>query len=473
MRLAEPIEKSGFFWLPEKPENQVPGTLRISKSGEITLELNGLLKDPFGAPQRDAPLSHFRQQDFDRILGRVREHGLVTLERCICTQEEITVGVSSTSTLIAHFAFIGLNYEREEEVKFSEFRFSVEGLDEWLSISGFDVRNNWEEGRISGVFINYQRPNEISLTIADGIELEFNFGWKGPSISQTMTQATTTQKAFVSLKTKEPRSFEYFGLLALKVCNFFCLAIDQTISIGSVTAYSREWTRENETPKQHRVPIRVYYQSVSYSEETPKIAEHRMLFRYPDVASRIGQILSKWLDSYGTFTPAYNLYFASRYDGRQYPDVNFLRLVQGIETLHRRSSEETEMPKDEFKNHVNSILQSCPDDKRDWVKDKLSSANALPLRRRLGRMIEPFRHLFGNEEESEILVKRIVDTRNYLTHYSGKLERKAASHEDLLMLRDKLEGLFQLHLMRLIGFDGEFIASILNRNYELSRKLGT
>ena len=198
-----------------------------------------------------------------------------------------------------------------------------------------------------------------------------------------------------------------------------------------------------------------------------------MLFRYPDVASRIGQILSKWLDSYGTFTPAYNLYFASRYDGRQYPDVNFLRLVQGIETLHRRSSEETEMPKDEFKNHVNSILQSCPDDKRDWVKDKLSSANALPLRRRLGRMIEPFRHLFGNEEESEILVKRIVDTRNYLTHYSGKLERKAASHEDLLMLRDKLEGLFQLHLMRLIGFDGEFIASILNRNYELSRKLGT
>ncbi len=40
MRLSEPIEKQGFFWLPDDAENKLPGILRISDSGEITVELS-------------------------------------------------------------------------------------------------------------------------------------------------------------------------------------------------------------------------------------------------------------------------------------------------------------------------------------------------------------------------------------------------------------------------------------------------
>ena len=471
MRLAEPIEKTGLFWLPEKPEKQVPGTLRISKSGEITLELNGLLKDPFGAPQRDASLNHSRQQDFDRILGRVREHGLVTLERCICTQEKIAFGGLSTSTLIAHFAFIGLNYEREEEVKFSEFRFSVEGLDEWLSISGFDVRRNSEEGRISGVFINYQRPNEISLTIADGIELEFNFGWKGPSISQTMTQATTTQKAFISLKSRDPRPFEHFSSMALKICNFLCLAIDQTVSMDSITGYASKPTTEHANASKRGAPVKIYYESAPFSSAKPRIGAHHMLFRYPHVASRLELILPKWLADYGTFNPAFNLYFASTHDRRQYLEVRFVCLVQGIETLHRRGAEETEMPADKFEELLQSMVRHCPEDRREWVENRLENANELSLRKRVRRTIEPFKHLFGNSKKRNSLVEQIVDTRNYLTHYSGDLESKAASHGDLLILCDQLEALFQLQILHLIGFDAESIDSIAKDNQSLRRKI--
>ena len=40
MRFSEPIEKSGFFWLPEDAENKVPGILRISELGEVTLKIS-------------------------------------------------------------------------------------------------------------------------------------------------------------------------------------------------------------------------------------------------------------------------------------------------------------------------------------------------------------------------------------------------------------------------------------------------
>ena len=471
MRLAQPLEKSGFFWLPEEPDNRLPGTLRISESGAPTLEVIGLFEDPFAAWQRDAGTNGIRQPDFDRILGRVEEYGLVALDQCLYTATKFVPGGVSKSTLLAHFAFLGVNYEKRKEVTFSEFRFSVEGLDKWLSIYGIDFKSDLKE---KGATIVFSPPEKISLSLHDGIDMEFNFDWTlPPPINLGVTEARVTQKAFISLRSSDARPLEYLSSLALKICNFLCFAIDQTVSMDSITGYSRELTGENGQTEQRKFPIKIYYESAPYSDLRPQIDRQRMLFRYHNVGHRLEVILNKWLDSYETFEPAFNLYFASTYDHRQYIDVRFLRLAQGLETLHRRSSQETEMSKDDFKNLLNSIIHSCPDDKRELVRDKLSYANALPLRRRVERMIEPFQEFFGNEEESKSLVKRIVDNRNYLTHYSGKLESKAASNEDLLMLCDKLEALFQLHILRLIGFDAAPINIIVENNGSLYRKLRT
>ena len=38
MRIGEPIETSGFFWLAEEPDFRVPGDLHISESGQARLE---------------------------------------------------------------------------------------------------------------------------------------------------------------------------------------------------------------------------------------------------------------------------------------------------------------------------------------------------------------------------------------------------------------------------------------------------
>lgn len=45
MRLLEEYKKSGYFWLPDKPKNKIPGTLTIVDGGHIELETVGLLDD--------------------------------------------------------------------------------------------------------------------------------------------------------------------------------------------------------------------------------------------------------------------------------------------------------------------------------------------------------------------------------------------------------------------------------------------
>ncbi len=46
--------------------------------------------------------------------------------------------------MIVNFVFVGVQYKDDDEITFSSFRFSVEGLDEWLSISRIKVEHDLE-----------------------------------------------------------------------------------------------------------------------------------------------------------------------------------------------------------------------------------------------------------------------------------------------------------------------------------------
>ena len=467
MRLSEVIETSGLFWLPEKPEDQLPGNLHISDSGETTLELLGLFGDPLTAIN---DVLSAENSCVGRILGVVEKGGPVTLDECLRQNTNLRLfGGLSKLTFSPRFAFMGVNYEEGEIVTFTKFTVSVEGLDEWLAISGINV--DWEFDSNSAS-ITIRLPGEISLNLPDGIGLSFHFSMTFPSRGITITEAGVSQKAFVSLESEEPRPIEYFSSLALKLCNFLRLAVDQDVAIDSITGYSTELTRESGSGDKHEVPIKVYYQSVPRSEVKREIHRHTILFDYPSVADQLEQIFIMWLESYEAFEPAFSLYFASSSNDHQYLEVEFLQRAQGIETLHRRSHHSTEMPQDEFRELLDSVLRTCPIDRRTWLRGKLHYSNEFSLRQRLEAMTGPFQHFFGASKARKAFIRKVVDTRNYLTHYDSELESRAATGQDLWELTMKLEALFQLHLLQIVGLDTDRIDSIVQGHSSLKRRLG-
>ena len=64
-----------------------------------------------------------------------------------------------------------------------------------------------------------------------------------------------------------------------------------------------------------------------------------------------------------------------------------------------------------------------------------------------------------------------MNTRNYLTHYDPKLKEKSAQRIELHFISMKLESLFQLHFLKLIGLELKQIENIVARNYSLSEKI--
>ena len=475
MRLAEPIETTGMFWLPEEPETRLPGVLRISEASEITVELAGVIGNPPSVFSNVGAVATLRSgdgdSDLDRIVGTVKKGGRVTLDRCFREGGNLVLPSGLfRSTFYASVAFIGLEYGKNEQVSFSEFSFSVDGLDAWLSISGIGELEFEEGAENKSGSIRFHKPDDIPVTLSSGDQLEFTFGLSFPKVVIPVTERAIKQTSFVRVRSERPESVEYFSSIAVRLCNFLSLALDEDVGLQSMTGYL-DLARNDYKESAH--PVRVYGQFPPVIDRSPSIRGHRALFLFPDVADRIGDVMTRWFDSYDTFAPALDLYFASRTQTQAYLETKALWLAQALETLHRRSSQETEMSPEEFRDRIDLVIKNCPTDIQGWVWEKLQYVNRLPFKTRIERLVEPFASWFGsNFGEREAFIKSIRDTRNYLTHYDAKAtKRRADRPDDLFVLYGKMEGLLQLHLLSLIGFDHSLIGFLVEENRRLRRKL--
>lgn len=452
MKLSDPIETVGFFWLPTNPEDRLPGILRISSVGKVTLEVIGTFGGWQNAFQemgiRPEPTPSGAVLNCDRILGLVEDGGLVTLEECLPAGSKVNFPSRfSKSSFLAKYAFIGGNYDSGTELRFSEVKFSIEGLDDWLFMSWFREEQNRKTK--SGT-IEYQLPEDIVFELPNEVRLTLKHVLSHPNVGVQHSSARIDRFSILSLKLERPCLIIDFLPLITKLCNFLSLAVDQFVSIEFISCYLEE---DCETVDELRSPLRLYYESSTNDSEKPEIKQHEILFSFGNVAERCEKHLSDWLTVYESFEPAFNLYFASKSNSSLYIDVRFLHLTQVVETLHRRSCQDTVMPEDEFRELCNSILGVCPQERKEWMEGRLKYANELSLRQRMKDMVYPFQTWFGGKKQTTTLVNKVVNARNYLTHYDSRFPTSVASGENLWWLSQKLEALFQLHLLTLIGVD--------------------
>lgn len=460
MRVQEQ-QKAGFFWVQSAPEKKLPGTLRISDGGNILLEVLGNF---------DADVTNFQtSMEVDYILGHIEDNKLVTLEKCFYKNKQLALpGFISKSTLYVNKLLIGAHFFSADQIVFNTLRFSVEGLDEWLGTSGIKVDRQFQSKSAS---ITYAPPEDIKFNITNGFKLAFVFRWTLPGFP-TIREAKITQKAYIELSSDSPKPLNDFTYIAHQITNLLCFAMDTTVTVDSATATAQDLKIKIDKDKEIPAPIDIYYPSIPFSKTPPKVNLHSMLFRYSDVSSNISDIFNHWFNAYEIINPFFNLYFSVKTEEHKYLNTTFLSLVQGLETYHRRTSNETVMDEDVFNELLCFMLINCPEEHRDWLKGRLTHGNEINLGRRLKRIIDPFQNLIGNSSYRRKLIRIIVDTRNYFTHYSEDNKDNAASGRDLWKLCLVMESIFQLIFLKTLDFTEDQISSAISNCQNLSYKLG-
>lgn len=459
MRIEEGYVKTGYFWLPKQQENKIPGILTIKDGGDIELEVVGLFDESIEALNGE--------DDLSRIIGYVEKDGLVTLDNCFYTKKNISFGGISKSKVCVNRVLSGVAYDKNEEVTFNSLSFSVDCMDEWVGISGINVQNDWDNRT---AIISYKPPENIAYSLDNGMQLEICFAYTLPGFPNT-TEAKITQRAYFKLSSGSLKPLSDFTEIVYKLTNLMCFAIDATVTLKDLTATSMEIQREISEGKSYPVPIHIYYPSIPFSEKAPQKSWHQMLFNYGAIKTNAQDIFNNWLNAYEILSPALSLYFSTKIGAQKYLDGKFLALAQGLETYHRRNSDEKLMNEEEFESLVESVKKNCPEENINWLEDRLIHGNEINLGKRLKRIIEPFKDHLGSSKERSKLLRKIVDTRNYLTHYSEDLKAKSAEGKDLWLLFQKMEVIFQLHFLKVLGFSDGEIQNVIENCYPLKSKI--
>jgi len=459
MRVEEKIVKAGYFWLPAKDDEKRPGTLTISDGGEIELEIVGLFDERVVSINDDLTIG--------RIIGHIEIDGYVTLDNCYYTNKNMSFGAISKSKIYSNKLLVGAAYEKDEPVAFNTFSFSTDCFDEWLRITGISVTNNWEAKEHS---VSYSPPDKLFFHLENGMRLEIGFAYSLP-VSNSMTEVRITQSGFIKLNSTDLRPLSEFIEIAFKLTNLLCFAIDEIVSIKNVTATSCEFVQELSNGDSRPSVVKIYYPSIPFSGHVPNKNWHQMLFTFGEIKVSAHDVFNKWLSAYEKIEPAINLYFSTKGGAHKYIDGKFLALAQGLETYHRRTSDEKLMKPELFDDLVKVILKNTPVDNLEWLEGRLTHGNEISLGKRLKRIVEPFKEKLGNSSDRSKLIRKIVDTRNYFTHYNENLKGSVGDGSELFFLSRKMEIIFQLHFLKVIGFSDEEIDCVIENCHPLKNKL--
>ena len=425
MTISEPSEEAGFFWQPDKPEERVPGFLRVSQWGAATLETISLDHPVDGDGSLANPGLGGHPMRFERIIG-ITKGGPVTLEDC--TLRSFTArfgGGLSTSLLDANQLFVGVGYGRDSQIAFSELRFSIRGLDEWLGISGIQVVHH--EGK--GVSVHFDLPDPIRLKISDEIRLEFNFSGSVPT-GFDVSKARIAQKAHVSLISSTEKPLEDLLALTCKVRDFLSFVLTKATHIDSCTGFSNDVVQKGgNTPR--KVPVEIHFRSSPPTDPLPEHKSQDMLFAFSEVKEDCENVLARWIGNHNAHEPVFNRYFLLDLGHSMDLERRFCLLYEGMAAIHKSRFPE-----------------------KAGMKDRL----------RLKEMMKPFERFFGTDDETTVFVERVSEARNYLIHLHEDGGDATGNVDRLWTLNCRLEALFQLYLLRTIGIGDAQLDRIVENN---------
>lgn len=454
--LNEAFEITGYWWLPENPKHTVVGTLYYSNE-KIILELVGAFED--------IPNMLQHPKDFSIILGFSNKGKNITLNNCYLNQYQLSTGFPTSSYRIVTL-FIGVHFNTPLNIKFKSITFSTFYLDEWIGKSGFQFPAIEELIKSKIINVKHESPKEISVTLDDKTKIIFGFEVDYDIIPKQFQEITLKQSAFVTIEFDSDTDFSHCHKFNYYLRNFLSLATSQPV----YPLVLKGKTAENKIIEnsQEKFPtVLIYYNFVDMPEKPRNVVRENMFFSFDDISANLEICLKNWFSKADNLEPVYNLYFGLVYTKHVYINQEFQSLIHGLESYHRLMIGGTDALKEEYEKKINNILQNCPQEHKDWLKEELRYGNELTLKRRLEVLLERFPDVLENYPiEGKKFIRRIVDTRNYLTHYDKQLKPRIANDDEKIILNKRMMILLEACLLYELGFSEEKIKILIQRRKE-------
>ena len=340
--MIKKFEYEGIWWLPTEPEKQISGTLKFDPTQGAVLDLIGAFKE----------VKDFNNLSEPKIILGISSNGKkITLYRCLETKSSLSAPGLHISSFYIDKIFVGVHFQKVEDIRFKNLSIHYSHLDEWANISGFNIQFK------EGIRIDYKQPKSIQATINDDLKIFIDISVTYPLMSVVQKEATIEQETYVRVEPSEEKILEEYLRIMYHIQNFLSIGITEPVHpliIKGETEANKTQIEKNE----YYPPVDIFY-AVPYTLDISKtIPPFDMLFTFRDINDQFEQFLKKWLEKVDLLEPVYNLYFGTLYNPHMYVEQHFLSLTEALEIFHRRTSLDggKYLSDDDYKNIYQVLL---------------------------------------------------------------------------------------------------------------------
>lgn len=469
--LDESAEWAGLWWLPDDPDQQIPGVLRYESDDGLVLSLIGAFEDRIMSTASPGVITvHNGHQTWDVIHGAAEQRE-ISLLGCVPNGGKRTIGARVKSpdkqTVVATTALIGAHVGGDDDTAFSAAEVSVEDLGLWAASSVFKGFLGAPNGIPDGSGNISVKPVETQSVLVDGTEFGLSHRHTLPFFDQRRggTVGRMRDTAFVRIVPTGP--FSLIGALdaASLVQDLISLA---THRAAGVIWLQLELVEADTSPRRGRIALRrnadvLYSPSVLGRHDAKAVDHHRVFFTCESFPFE--EVVPRWCEAHGRLQAATNMILGLRYAPARYVENNLLTAVGAAEVLHRGLRiDERPFPADEFKAMRDVMLAQVPDEHRDRFKGSIR--NDPTLRDRLYALAAR-----PDQEAIALLMpdvdrwaRRTTRARNDLAHKGATPDH---SIEELVAVVEVTTAVVILNVLHELGLPAERQREIVREHPQL------
>jgi hypothetical protein len=442
----------GIWYLPEKKENELQGILTYAFDSSITLNVLG----SFGS-------GILTDANFYAVINGFTVNGKdVTLIGCHTNNHSLHApGIEEYSYLIEQ-VIIGDSYSTVPSEQFFQFRFHIDKIEDWLDLQLIKVNNDREKRSID---YHFEWPNPMVYNID-----------KNNKLSIEHIGTTQNGPAVNKINLNVEAYFEYQSTIpfSLKKMIEVIFRIRMLISFFTLRPYFADKVEIKSLVDGQTNNGIVYprWNQFFYQEGTNFTNEYgdedtfsflKYVVPFPAVKESFEIILSNWFEKYEVLEPVIESYYSYFYLSETTINAKFLHVVQAFEAYHRRMRNNDKISLPDFKKKIESILKDVSPELVPWLTEKLAFAYEPTLKERLTELFRDSGELGFDSvfEDVETLVKKIRDSRNYLTHYDARLQNKVMEPSEMVKVTEQIAEYLLFLILRDIGIDVEKLRTLV------------
>ncbi len=461
----------GRWWIPPNDDDALFGLLTCDPDDGLTLELTLMgLPGSHGVWQSHLNIwndSHeYKPLTFH---GKTNDGMAFTLYNGFVKNSSIHSSGSTTVNIYFNQGIRGDCIPSPTELPIHRVYARYYGLEQWLSINPFEVKNEFEPPYRTTVV--YEMPEPLNICIDGNRNLVVRWSREGPTKSIVQTDINVSSTPLAGVEYNNPVRIDDAIEDSGAVADLLSLLLASPTSSYDLEFRSPK-AKDVIGDKEYDRPLHFMAARLKSKNPTTKWRPNDVLLPLPSIREQLDSIVKEWFQLRDKYLPVIAPYFTSQRFPSSFVNGRFFDIARVAEALHRTLFRDSlRFSNQEAKQIRATIKKSLDESQWKCITDRLNQLNHLSFRERLLELMKRFPELMeliiGDEKAQCDFAKRATDMRNMEAHLLEEDSQVKARGIVHVRLASKLKTLIDAWLLAKLGLSDETVRKAMqgNRRY--------